>query len=40
MGVGEGGMFVGGKGLGSISIRSKEKGRESGANEVGEEGEG
>ena len=40
MRVGERGAFAGGKGLGSISIRSKEEGRESGVGEVGGEGEG
>ena len=40
MGEGEGGAFAGGKGLWSISIRSKEERRGSGAGEVGGEGEG
>ena len=40
MGVAEGGAFAGSKGLGSISIRSKEEGKGSGAGEVGGEGEG
>ena len=40
MGIAEGGVFAGGKGLGSISIRNKEEGRGSEAGEVGGEGEG
>ena len=39
MGVGDGGAFTGGKGLGSISIRDKGERRGSGAGEVGGEGE-